>query len=75
MLDTQSTHIDPCHMDEHSKIGSAECAISELDCMIACSLLDSNLPPTSSDFVAEHCSLLSVVTQSCPPDSMTIFEA
>ena len=53
-LAIQSTRIDPCHMDEHSKIGSAERAISELDCMIACSLLDSNLPPTSWDLVGEH---------------------
>ena len=68
--------IDPHPKDEHFKIGSAERAICGLDCMIACNILDSNLPPVSLDFGGEHCSLLNAVTQSCPTDdSITIYEA
>jgi len=75
-LAAQGTRIDPCPKDEHSKIGSAERAIGELDCMIACSVLNGNLPPASWDLVGEHCSLLIAVTQSCPTDDrITIYEA
>jgi len=72
-LAAQGTCIDPCPKDEHSEIGSAERAIGELDRMIACSVLDGDLPPASWDFVGEHCSLLNDVTLSCPTDdSITI---
>jgi len=46
-LDAQGTCIDPCPKDEHSKIGSAQRAMGEIDHMIACSVLDGNLPPAS----------------------------
>jgi len=75
-LAAQGTSIDPCPKDEHSKIGSAERAIGELDRMIACSVLDGNLPPAFWDFVGERCSLLNAVTRSCiTDDSITIYEA
>jgi len=62
--------------DEHSKIGSAERAIDEIDRMFAASLLDSNIPKCYWDIVGEHCSLLNAVTQSCPTDhGITIYEA
>jgi len=50
----QGTLIDPCTKDEHFKIGTAWRAVGELDRMIACNLLDGNLPPASWDFVGEH---------------------
>ena len=75
-LDAQGTCIDPCPKDEHSKIGSAQRAMGEIDHMIACSVLDGNLPPASWDFVCEHSSLFKAVTQSCPTDdSITKYEA
>ena len=75
-LAAQGICIDPCPKDEHSKIGSAERAIGELDRMSACSVLDGNLPLASWDFVGEHCSLLNAVTRSCPTDdSITMYEA
>ena len=40
----QAIHIDPVPKDEHSKIGSAECAIDEIDRMVAASLLNSTFP-------------------------------
>ena len=40
-LAAQGTHIDPVPKDEHSKIGSAERAIDEIDRMVAASLLNS----------------------------------
>ena len=43
-LAAQGTHIDPVPKDEHSKIGSAECAIDEIDRMVAASLLNSTFP-------------------------------
>jgi len=49
-LAAQGTRIDPCPEDEHSKVGSAERAIGELDRTISCSVLDGNLPPASWDF-------------------------
>jgi hypothetical protein len=75
-LAAQGTHIDPVPKDEHSKIGSAERAIDEIDRMVAASLLDSNIPKCYWDIVGEHCSLLNAVTQSCPTDhGITIYEA
>jgi hypothetical protein len=43
-LAAQGTHIDPVPKDEHSKIGSAECGIDEIDRMVAASLLNSTFP-------------------------------
>ena len=59
----------------HSKIGSAERAIDEIDRMVAASLLDSNIPKCYWDIVGVHCSLLNAVTQSCLTDhGITIYE-
>ena len=75
-LAAQGTRIDPCPKDEHSKNGSAEHAIGEFDRMIACGVLDGNLPPASWDLVGDDCSILNAITQSCPNnDSITIYEA
>ena len=75
-LAAQGTHIDPVPKDEHSKIGSAERAIDEIDRMVAASLLDTNIPKCYWDIVGEHCTLLNAVTQSCPTDhGITIYEA
>jgi len=75
-LAAQGTRIDPCPKDEHSKISSAERAIGELDRMIACSVLDGNLPPASWDLVGDQKYVLNAATQSCPTDdSITIYEA
>ena len=75
-LATEGTRVDSCPKDQHSKIGSAERAIGELDRTIAYSVLDGNLPSASWDFVEKNCSLLNDVTQSCPnDDSITIYEA
>jgi len=65
-LAAQVTHIVPVPKDEHSKIGSAERAIDEIDRMVAASLLNSNIPKCYWDIVCEHCSWLNAVTQSCP---------
>ena len=43
-LAAQGMHIDPVPKDEHSKIGSAECGIDEIDRMVAASLLNSTFP-------------------------------
>ena len=75
-LAAQGTHIDPVPKDEHSKIGSAERAIDEIDRMVAASLLNSNIPKCYWDIVGEHYSLLNAVTRSCPTDhGITIYEA
>ena len=75
-LAAQGTHIDPVPKDENSKIGSAECAIDEIDRMVAVSLLNSNIHKCYWDIVGKPCSLLNAVTQSCPTDhGFTIYEA